>query len=126
MAQASIREVAKAILILGKSHSGDILAKKIASYLVYERRSSDLDIIMREVARQQLAQGVTEVTLTTASPVSKAVMSEVKHLLGDRKAVINQVIDKNIIGGMRLEANDFYLDLTVHNRLNKLKAGVNS
>lgn len=125
MAQASINEIATAILGISKSSSGDNLADKIASYLISERRSSDFDMIMREVSRQQIAQGVTEATITTASPVSKAVLLDVKRLLGDNNAVINQIIDKNVIGGMRLEANDFYLDLTVRSRLNKLKAGVN-
>lgn len=124
MAQASIRQVAEAILSLSKTKSETKLAQEIAAYVVAERRSADLGAIMREVARLRNQRGITEATITTAVPATNAVRQEVKRLVGDKNAVINEVVDKNIIGGLRIEANDYYLDLTVRNRLNKLKAGV--
>lgn len=124
MAQASIRQVAEAILNLSKSRSETQLAKEVAAYVVAERRSADLGAIMREVARLRAVSGVTEATITTAVPATKAVRAEVKRLIGDKDAIINEVVDKNVIGGVRIEANDYYLDLTVRNRLNRLKTGV--
>lgn len=123
MAQASIHQIAEAIIRLSQSHSGSKLAKEVAAYVVAERRSSDLGAIMREVARLRNQRGMTEATITTATPATNAVKQEVKRLIGDKKAVINEVVDKNVIGGVRIEANDYYLDLTVRNRLNKLKTG---
>lgn len=123
MAQASIRQIAEAVLALSKQQSEANLAKAIAAYVVAERRSADLSAIMREVARLRAQDGVTEATITTAVPATPAVKAEIKQLLGDKSAVLNEVVDKNVIGGVRIESNDYYLDLTVRNRLNKLKVG---
>lgn len=123
MAQATIRQIAEAVLDLSKQHSEAQLAKAVAAYVVAERRSADLGAIMREVARLRNQRGMTEATITTAVPATNAVKQEVKRLIGDRNVVINEVVDKNVIGGVRIEANDYYLDLTVRNRLNKLKTG---
>ncbi len=126
MAQASIHQIAVAVLKLSKTHSNDKLIETVAAYVVTERRSADLSAIMREVARLRKLQGATEATITTAVPATSAVKAEVKRLIGDENAVINEIVDKNVIGGVRIETNDYYLDLTVRNRLNKLKVGVNN
>ncbi len=124
MARATVHQIALAVLNLSKSTNESKLAQEIASYIVAERRTSDLGAIMREVDRlRQQTSGVKEVTVTTAFEPSEAVISQVKQLIGD-KTVINKVTDKNVIGGVRIESSDYFLDLTVRNRLNKMKIGV--
>lgn len=123
MARVSVHDIAMAIISLSKKRPKDSLAKDIASYIVAERRSNDLGAIMREVDRlRQQKSYITEVTLTTAVEPTDLVIAEARRLL-NRKVVINKVIDRNVIGGVRIESSDYYLDLTVRNRLNKLKIG---
>lgn len=126
MAQPTRRQIAEVIVELSKSYSQSSLAEAIAAYLATERRTSELDAIMREVKTLRSRMGVNEVTITTAFPAPAAIKDKIVALLGNGPTVINEVIDKNVIGGVRVEANDLYLDLTVRNRLNKLKVGVKS
>ena len=111
MARATVHQIALAVLNLSRNTNESQLAQEIASYIVAERRTSDLGAIMREV------------TVTTAFEPSEAVIDQVKQLIGDN-TVINKVTDKSVIGGVRIESSDYFLDLTVRNRLNKMKIGV--
>lgn len=125
MSKLSNKELASLIRHLSSKVSSKKLSKDVANYLAGEGRTSDLDAIMREVARQrQEADGVTEVTATSAYPLSDNARRELKKLLGIEKAVVNEVIDKDTIGGVRMETSETMLDLTVRNRLNQLKRGV--
>ncbi|MCA9343367.1 F0F1 ATP synthase subunit delta [Candidatus Saccharibacteria bacterium] len=124
MARATVHQIALAVLNLSRNTNESQLAQEIASYIVAERRTSDLGAIMREVDRlRQQTSGVKEVTVTTAFEPSEAVIDQVKQLIGDN-TVINKVTDKSVIGGVRIESSDYFLDLTVRNRLNKMKIGV--
>lgn len=123
MARATVNQIALAIFNLSKTTTQSQLANEIAGYIVAERRTSDLGAIMREVVRlRQQTSGVEEVTVTTAFEPSDTVITQVKQLIGD-KTVINKVIDKSVIGGVRIESSEYFLDLTVRNRLNKMKIG---
>lgn len=125
MAQSSILELATAINELSKNTPEPELAKSVAAYIIAERRTAELDKIMRQVLKLRQSQGKNEITLTSAFPVDDTVVVNVKKLIKNEQAVVNKVIDKSVIGGVRIQSNDFYLDLTVRNRLNKLKVGVN-
>jgi F-type H+-transporting ATPase subunit delta len=115
-------EVAEAILTLSAKKSGQRLAEDVAAYLVANRRTSELDAIMREVARLRTQRdGVAEVTATSAYALNDAARTSIKKLLHADKLTINEVIDTEVLGGVRLETSEELLDLTVRNRLNQLK-----
>ena len=125
MAHASIKSVAQAIINLSSTLPDSEIAKTVASYLISERRTADLDKIMRQVALIRFQNGIEEINVTSAFPISTDVRAKLKNFSkASNDIVINEIIDKNVIGGVKLEANNFYLDLTVRNRLNKLKVGV--
>lgn len=124
MAQSSTLEVAQAIDKLSKQFTGKKLAKAIAAFIVSERRTADLDKIMRKVSLIRQKGGKSEVTVTSAFPITDEAADSIKQIVDGNNVTVNKVIDKSVIGGVRLEANDLYLDLTVRNRLNKLKIGV--
>jgi F-type H+-transporting ATPase subunit delta len=124
VAKPTKRQIAEAVFALSGKASQAKLAKVLAAYLVAERRSGELDAIMRELKTiRERTNGTQEVTITTAFPATDKVKKQLKGLLSNDKVIMNEVIDKNVIGGVRMEANDYYLDLTVRNRLNKLKIG---
>ncbi len=123
MARPSKADIAKGILALSQKRTGSQLAKSIAAYFANERRSSELDAVMREISRLREQQtGIVEATVTSAIPLDQKNEHHIRQLLGN-KVIINNVIDKSIIGGVRLETSNLSLDLTVRNRLNKLKIG---
>ncbi len=122
MAKASRQDIASVILQLSGKYSDKKLANAVAAYVVAERRTSELDAILREVNKQRGEQtGMVEATVTSAFPISDKIKKEIKLLLEEDKLVINEVIDTDVIGGVRVETSEKSLDLTVRNRLNKLK-----
>lgn len=122
MTKPSKQELAQIILDLSSKVPQNRVAKSLASYLQQEKRTSELDAIMREAKfLRQKQLGVVEADVTTAFPISKSVELKIKKILGS-KTLLNETIDKNVIGGVRVETNDHVLDLTVRNRLNQLKS----
>lgn len=118
--QASRSDIAAAVLELMSTGSQKKVSTALAAYLVQERRSGELDQIMREVTRLRAAKtGVTEVTLTSAFPLKDSVKKALTAQFG--KTINNEVIDTSVLGGVRVETNADLLDLTVRSRLNRLK-----
>jgi F0F1-type ATP synthase delta subunit len=109
-------------------HDGDTatLAQEVAAYLITERRVKDLDSLMRDVALvRQETYGITEATATTALPLSEEVRRDIKAYLKAPNLVLNEAQDTTLVGGLRLESSDTQLDVSVHDRLRKLKQLVN-
>ena len=123
MTNPSRQELAAAVLTLSRKLSQKKLRDTLAAYLVQNRRSGELDAIMREVSRlREVNDGVTEVTATSAHKLNQANKKVITALLNSNKIIINEVVDAEVLGGVRLETSELQLDLTVRNRLNQLKA----
>jgi F0F1-type ATP synthase delta subunit len=118
----SRKELAETIARLVQTSNTKRLAREVAAYLVQERRVKDLDSLMRDVAliRQQ-QYGITEATATTALPLAAAVKRDIKAYLRADKLILNEEQNAALVGGLRLEAGETHLDISVHNRLRKLK-----
>lgn len=123
MSSPSRQELAEAILHLSGKMSEKKLTDTLAAYLVANRRTGELDAIMREVSRRrEQRDDVTEVTATSAHKLNESARKAIKALLSNKKLIINEVVDAGVLGGVRLETSEVQLDLTVRNRLNQLKA----
>lgn len=128
MAKPTKHEIAEVVFGLSSKIPGKKLAVSMANYLQQENRTGELDAIMREVKfLRQEKDGVEEADVVSAFPLSPASKKKIKELFG-KNILINEEIDKSVIGGVRVETNDHVLDLTVRNRLNQLKSirGVNN
>lgn len=122
MSAPSRSELAVAVLTLSTKMSAPELSQTLAAYLVENRRTSELDAIMREVSRlREVRDGVTEVTATSAFALNGATKKAIEGLMSSKKTIINEVVDASVLGGVRLETSEMQLDLTVRNRLNRLK-----
>jgi F0F1-type ATP synthase delta subunit len=53
--------------------------------------------------------------------LSSKTKADIKALLGAKKVILNTNVDKSVIGGVRVESGEQLLDLTVRNRLTRLK-----
>lgn len=110
--------------------SGKLPARKftreVASYLLRENRTGELDSLARDWISYRARQGVVEVTALSAHKLSAAALSEIKRKVKQaypdaRQIIINEKLDAGIIGGVRLEFPDKQLDLSIRNKLNKFK-----
>ena len=118
----SRKELAEVIVKLIDENDTQSLAQDIAAYLIQEHRVKDVDSLMRDVVQiRQQQNGITEATATTALPLEDDVKRDIKAYLKANKLILNEVQDPTLVGGLRLEAGDIQLDVSIHNRLRKLK-----
>jgi F-type H+-transporting ATPase subunit delta len=92
--------------------------------LVRKRRESLLDAIVTEyLALERAARGVETLTLQSARPLETAERSRlVSHLesLYAKKFEVTEVVDPELIGGLRILIGDRRIDATIAGRLNAL------
>jgi ATP synthase F1 delta subunit len=114
--------------VLDKLEAGESAKKvstSLAAYLIEERRVSLLKTILREIQRLQLqGRKICYVQVTSAYPLAPAQLTQIKSLFKNKnnagEVVIEQTIDKDVIGGVRCETADQLLDLTVRRQLQRL------
>ena len=116
--------------IIGKqtltTESTEDLKAAIASYLLEENLSDELESLMRDVLAYRAAQGFIEATIISAHPLTDMVRGDVKDLIKQeypaaKHVTINELVDPEVVGGLRIELAGEELDLTVKGKLNTFK-----
>ncbi len=103
-----------------------LLAQEIAAYLLAERRTAELESILRDIMQYRMDHGVLEAEVVTAHPIGDDVLNHVKQLLQtaypDVKTVhVSPHLEPSVIGGVRIDMANEQLDLTVGNKLATFK-----
>ena len=102
------------------------LSRSIAAYLLATGRTGELSSLIRDIMQDRTDEGIVEVTAVSAHDLDSAteakVKSEVRKLYtSSKKIIINQVIDPEMIGGIRLDFANQQLDLSLRAKLNRFK-----
>jgi F0F1-type ATP synthase delta subunit len=102
------------------------LSKEVAAYLLSERRTHELNSVLRDIQADWATAGHVEVVATSAHPLTAEVKAnitkQVKSLYPDAKSiVVTEGHDPEVIGGVRLALANQQLDLSVEAKLNKFK-----
>lgn len=110
---------------LGRVPTAD-LGREVAAYLFSENRIGELESLLRDIIEQRAAEGVVEVTAVSARPLNDAVRSQIesqiRHLYPAAKdIIINEQIDPEVVGGVRLELANQQLDVSIRAKLNMFK-----
>lgn len=100
--------------------------KKIAAYLLNERRTSELSSIMRDVQEVWAEAGRIEVLASSAHDLTgelkQRINTQVRQFYPNaKKIIITEIHDPSIIGGVRLNLPGRQLDLSIEAKLNKFK-----
>jgi F0F1-type ATP synthase delta subunit len=124
IARSKISNNIASVSLKGKATKSYI--KEMAAFLLNERRVKDLDSIMRDVSRDWLNSGVVDVKVTSAFPLSSTAKTDVNKLVKDlypesKKIIIDNQIDENLVGGLKIELPDQRLDVSIRSKLNKFK-----
>lgn len=123
MARISVKQLAEVVYMQLQQYSAEKVAKNVAQYLVSQKRTADLSKVMREVANIRFQkEDIQEVHMTSSFQIDKKLQKQILAKMDIEKCVVNKVIDKDVIGGVRIESNDTVFDLSVRSRLQKLKA----
>lgn len=99
---------------------------EVASYLLSENRTGELDSLARDLINYRAQNGIVEVTTVSAHQLSPAVLKDIKQQVkrlypNARQIIVNQRLDDSQIGGVRLELPDKQLDLSVRGKINRFK-----
>lgn len=119
-------EVAQAILALKQSSGIDRkrLARDIAGYLIAERRTRELNSLLRDIEDLEYRKnGVLEITATAARPLSAKAKAEIAKLFDAKQVRLHEEINNETLGGVRVRALDKVVDLSVQARLQRLRKG---
>lgn len=99
---------------------------EVASYLLDENRTGELDSLARDLVSYRAGQGVVEVTAVSAHQLNATALKEVRQKVTRiypqaRQVIINQRVDEEQLGGVRLELPERQLDLSIRAKLNQFK-----
>jgi F0F1-type ATP synthase delta subunit len=102
------------------------LAREIAAYLLIERRTAELESIMRDIMQYRQDHGALEADVISAHDVSNAALADVKHLLQEayphaKTITLTHRLDSSVIGGLKVDLPNEQLDMTIRAKLSKFK-----
>ncbi len=116
--------------ILGERtlHVEDVrtLAGAIAAYLLEERRTHDLESLIRDIMQYRIDHGIVEVDVVSAHELPEHIIADVKDILKRdyphaKETEIDTDIKPEVIGGVRIELPNEQLDMTVKAKLDTFK-----
>jgi F0F1-type ATP synthase delta subunit len=109
-----------------KSGASKRYTQEIAAYLLSERRTGQLESIMRDVQGDWAKAGFVEVIASSAHPLTAGVKADIRRQIKAlypraQKITVTERHDPEVIGGVRLSLADQQLDFSVQAKLNKFK-----
>lgn len=101
-------------------------AEEIAAYLLDEGRIGELDSLLRDVWQYRSDHGIVEVLAHSAHELTPDIRADIEREVrrvnpGAKKIIVTEVIEANVVGGVRLEFANEQLDLSVRAKLNRFK-----
>jgi F0F1-type ATP synthase delta subunit len=102
------------------------LADEVAGYLLGENRTGELDSIVRDLVDYRAEHGIVEVNAVSAHQITESALKEVRQNVrklypNAHQIIINQRLDGEQIGGVRLEFPGRQLDLSLRAKINEFK-----
>lgn len=103
-----------------------IYVRELAAFLLSEHRVGELNSLLRDVQADWAASGYVEVLAASAHPLADAVRADIKSQIATlypnaKQIIVTEVLDPEVVGGVRLSLANQQLDLSVEAKLNKFK-----
>ncbi len=111
--------------MLEKSQLED-LAAQLAAALIATGRQRDLDLLLADIDQELEDRGLlAKAYITSAYPLSaklrQDLKSAVKKLTGSKDVIIEHQLDKDVIGGIKVETANHSWDKTLRRKLMDIK-----
>ena len=118
--------VAEAITARIGRESTKKLSQDVGAYLLETGRVGELDSLLRDVMQQRANAGTLEAVAITARPLTDKVRGDIKARLAKlcptaKHIIIDEQIDPDVVGGVKIELPNEQLDLSIRSKLNKFK-----
>ncbi len=125
----SNNDIARAIYLSAKGKSPaemHDLHKKIINFLVRRRLISKTPSVLGALEKIINSEhGIVLANVSTAERLSSKIKNNLVHFLKKRysakEVTLNHILDKKLLGGMRVEVNDEVIDLSVRNKIRQLQ-----
>lgn len=123
MAKATNKDLVEVVYAFMRDSSNPAqLAEAIAAYLITEHQTKEVDRIMREVERLRYERdGHLEIITISKHNVSPEAKEAMKQIFTAKNSTIIEHRDKDLVGGVSIQALDKWLDLSIRGRLRQLK-----
>jgi len=108
--------------LLAGNHQALEVMRELAAYLVTERRTRELDLIVRDIEEMLAESGVVVADVASARPLSEAMKTEVAAMLGASSVQLRESVDEALLGGIRIDTPGKRFDGTIRHKLTALRA----
>jgi len=127
MNKVSRRELARWATdrLIAGDDAGDV-AKHLAAVLVESKRASEANFLVSDIEWElESRQALATARVTSATPLSAqlqtALAEQIKRITKTGEVIIDNQIDKKVIGGVRVETASHVWDNTVSRKLSELR-----
>lgn len=127
MAQSSTDDIAAVLArYIDKASDSGTVARRIAAYLVESRSVKQATSIFRSIESARRKKGLVEAVVRSARPVTSGQRSQIeriirRHVPDANKILVVEHVDPTLIGGVAVRVAGKEFDLTVRNKLERLK-----
>lgn len=129
MSKIRTKELSQAIYSSAKDLSGkelDLFLENTARFILKNRLTKNSEKILEELGRLLDEDGgIVRAKCISKNELSKKARDHITHFLKDRfdakHVLLEEVIDKDEIGGVRIEVGDEVIDMTISTGLERLK-----
>jgi F-type H+-transporting ATPase subunit delta len=108
--------------LLAGNHQAHEVLRELAAYLVTERRTRELDLLVRDIEEMLAENGVVIADIASARPLDEAVKAEITAMLQAKSVQLRESVDETLLGGIRIDTPGKRFDGTIRHKLNALRA----
>lgn len=113
---------------LAKGGDEKKVLQELAAFLIDNKRTNELDLIVRDIEYQLLLRGIVLAHVTSAFELASETRAAITKMIKDKtdaKTIeLQQLIEPNLLGGIRLDLPGMQLDNTISRRLTTLRTNV--
>jgi F0F1-type ATP synthase delta subunit len=102
------------------------LAREVAAYLLSERRTAELESLLRDIVEYRADRGFVEAQATSAHPLTDPLRSDIERQIRQidpqaKQVNINEEVDESVLAAIRLELANRQFDASARSKLNHFK-----
>jgi len=128
MSKTSAKDLARATLEAAEDRGMKVAASGLVDYLKKHHQIKMLPQILVALEEAASQSGVISAKVYSAKQLSsdetKEIAASIKKQAEAREVHIINIIDKELIGGVKITFQDKIIDQTIKNRINKLRLGL--
>jgi len=100
----------------------DKAVQEAAAYLIESKRTSERELLVRDIEDVLAEKGIVVADVTSANPLSDTLRSEIRTLIGAKELHLRESTDAAVLGGVRVDMPGARFDGTIQRKINALRA----